>query len=194
MGDSTTMSLTEVMDRLRSATDGSRMTVGDIFQAFGSRAYGPLIFVLGVIALSPIGSIPGASLVTGTLIMLLAAQMQLRAGSPWIPGVLRRIGTGSDRARRSIDWADRHLAKVDRVVGPRWQWAETGWTIRLAGLAILALAATFYPLAFVPWGVVPPALAVTLLSLGLFTRDGLILLIGLGTALAAGFACFWLLG
>ena len=83
MGDSTTMSLTEVMDRLRSATDGSRMTVGDIFDAFGSRAYGPLIFVLGVVALSPVGSIPGASLVTGTLIMLLAAQMQLRAGSPW---------------------------------------------------------------------------------------------------------------
>ena len=193
MSESTAMSLTEVMDRLRSASDGSRMTVGDIFDAFGSRAYGPLIFVLGLVALSPVGSIPGASLLTGTLIVLLAAQMQLRAGSPWIPGMLRRIGTGSHRARRSIDWADRHFARVDRVVGPRWSWAEQGWTIRLAGLAILGLAMTFYPLAFLPWGVVPPALAVTLLALGLFTRDGLILLLGLAAAAGAGLACLWLL-
>ncbi len=191
--DSARMSLSDVMDRLREASDGDKTTLGDIFDAFGGRAHGPLIFVLAVIALSPVGSIPGASILTGTLIVLLAAQMQLSGDSPWIPGRLRRIGTGSARARRSIDWADRHMSRVDKVVGPRWEWAEQPWVIRLSGLAILALALTFYPLAFVPWGVAPPALAVTLLSLGLFTRDGMILLLGLACSFGAVFFAGWLL-
>jgi hypothetical protein len=42
-----------------------------------------------------------------------------------------------------------------------------------------------YPLALVPWGVIPPSLALTLFGLGLMSADGL--LIGAGLA-ASGIA------
>lgn len=179
------MSLSTVMAKLHDAAEGDRVTFGDVLEAFGSRAYGPLLFVLGLLVLSPLGAIPGVTILAGSIMTVLVVQM-LAGGTaaPWIPGFLGRIGMDGARARRSIDWADGKVRVLDRLVGPRWEWATGPWPVRLSACAIVLLAATFVPLALVPWGVVPPAIAITLLALALFTRDGLVLLAGLAATAA----------
>ena len=54
--------------------------------------------------------------------------------------------------------------------------------IWLIALTCIAMAALMFPLALVPFGVAPPAAAICLLALGLTSRDGLLVALGLGVA------------
>ncbi|MEM8755919.1 MAG: exopolysaccharide biosynthesis protein, partial [Pseudomonadota bacterium] len=77
-------SIHEVVDRtMETAENEEKLQVGDLLDSFGSRAFGPLFFILGAIPASPIGSIPGASIVIGALLLLLAAQMIFTDDAPW---------------------------------------------------------------------------------------------------------------
>ena len=78
-------SLTGLLDQLIGQTDGDQVTLGDLLDAFDSRSYGPLLLVPAFIAASPIGGIPGMSIVTGTLIILIAGQMLITTRRPWLP-------------------------------------------------------------------------------------------------------------
>jgi len=186
--DSDATSLTEVAERVRSAGDGRTVSVADILDAIGRRGFGPLILVFALIALSPVGAIPGASIVTAALITLLSVQLLARRSAPWAPARLRAIRIRQRRLDAGIDRLRPALARIDRVVRSRWRTlAEPPWSAAIP-LCCIALSALMIPLALVPWGVVPPAAAMVGLGLGLSARDGLVLAIGHG--LSAGAAVF----
>ena len=46
------------------------------------------------------------------------------------------------------------------------------------------LAITFFPLALLPFGVFVPAMTIVMLGVGITTRDGLVVLLGMGAAAA----------
>lgn len=178
---------------LKEAGDRDRMSVEDVLQAFGRRAYGPVFFSLGVIALSPIGAIPGASIVCATLVILLAVQMGLRHGPPWVPRRLTRIDVDAARARSGIARVEPWLGKLDAVTRPRWPELVDGPVIYVVVLALCALSLLMFPLALVPWGVMPVAFAIAVLGLGLLGRDGVMTLVGLGASVLADAAGGYLL-
>ena len=175
----------DTFERLRRAAAGETTSVGDLLDAFQRQAYGPLLFVIGLIALSPVGAIPGASIACGTLVVLLAVQMSLGGGAPWVPQALRRIRVDGDRARRSIDWAAPYVRRLGTVTRPRWENVQAGRAIHVVVGALCVLALSMYPLALVPWGVLPAAAGITLIGLGLLTRDGLLIFAGESLAVAA---------
>ncbi len=178
------MSISDVLDGVVDATEGGEVSIDDIFNAFGRRAYGPILFVIGVISISPIGSIPGASVFLGSLIIVLMAQYIVRDDAPWLPQWILKRRVGSKQAREAIEKVRPFFQKMERFVRPRFVYLnKPPWTYLNALCAIL-LALTFYPLAFVPWGVLPPSLGIALLGLGMMTSDGLILGIGLTVSLA----------
>lgn len=182
-------SVGDTLRALKRAGRSRETSIGDLLDAFGQRTYGPLLFAIGVIALSPIGAIPGASVVCASLVILLALQMSFSTGAPWAPRPLRRITVGSGTARHGIDKVEPHLRKLDRVIRPRWHRLLGRPALHLVSAALCVLAALMYPLALVPWGVMPVAAAITVISLGLLGRDGLLVAIGLGaTLLTVGFA------
>ena len=53
---------------LIDAADGDELRVEDLLEAYGTRSFGPLIAILGLIALSPIGAVPGIPALLGLLI------------------------------------------------------------------------------------------------------------------------------
>lgn len=190
--DADALSLEEVTDRIREAAeDGDKVSVDDIMDAIGRRAYGPLILVFALIAFAPvIGSIPGVSIVTGTVIILIAGQMLLQRKSPWIPGFLLRLRIGSETATKAMDKVRPAVQRVDRLLASRLRvLVKPPWT-HLTAVACVVMAAMMYPMAIVPWGVTAPSFALIVLSLGVTAHDGLLTAIGwalsLGTlALAA---------
>jgi hypothetical protein len=77
--------LTSIIDRLQAQADGPSISVDEIVRAFEDRGIGALCAVIGLVAAAPIvGAIPGVSIVTGTLVLLCAAQFVF--GRSHIPG------------------------------------------------------------------------------------------------------------
>lgn len=183
----------DTLERLRRAAAGHTTSVGDLLDAFQRRAYGPLLFVIGLIALSPVGAIPGASIACGTLVVLLAVQMSLGEGAPWVPQALRRVRVDGERARHSIDWAAPYARRLGKVTRARWEEVHDGRAIHVVVGALCVLALSMYPLALVPWGALPAAAGITVIGLGLLTRDGVLILAGEALAVAAAGLGFVLL-
>jgi hypothetical protein len=187
------MTLTDVADRIHDAADGETVSVRDMMDEIGQRAFGPLLLVFALIGLSPVGSIPGASVVVGSLIILIASQLLMRRKTPWIPSRLLRIDVGSDKVRSGIGRIRPFLARVDRLIRPRWQAVVRPPWFYAVPVACIALAALMYPLALVPWGVLPPVMAIAVLSLGLSAHDGLLTALGLASSAVALAASIYLL-
>jgi len=177
-----------VIARIRMAGDGGTISLAEVFAALDRRAYGPLVFVVGVIALSPLGAIPGASVVCAGVVILLALQMSLRRGPPWTPDLFHRIRADSGRAERALDRVEPYLKKVERLTRARWQWLFKPPGLHAVTAALCGLAVLMLPLALVPWGVMPVAFAITAIGLGLLTRDGILVSMGIAAAIAAGLA------
>ncbi|MCB9959298.1 MAG: exopolysaccharide biosynthesis protein [Rhodospirillaceae bacterium] len=183
--DADALSLEEVTDRIREAAeDGDTVSVDDVMDAIGRRAFGPLILVFALIAFAPvIGSIPGVSIVTGTVIILIAGQMLLQRGSPWIPGFLLRLRIGSEAVKTAMDKVRPAVRRVDRLLASRWRaLVKPPWT-HVTALVCVVMAAMMYPMAIVPWGVTAPSFALIVLSLGVTAHDGLLSAIGWALAL-----------
>lgn len=177
--------LVTVADEVEDAARQDRVSVGDVVDAIGKRAFAPLLLVFSLISMSPVGSIPGASISLATLMILVAGQAMLGRGSLWFPGWILRLRVKAERARSSMDWAKPYLQRVDGFLKPRWQMLLRPPAPRLVSMICILLALTMYPLALIPWGVVAPSLAILFLSLGLLSRDGLVVAAGLAITLVA---------
>ena len=172
--------VSSVLDDLERTGGERTVSVGDMIDAFEHRSLGVLMTVFSLIAAIPIiGGIPGMSILTGTLILLAIGQSFVGGGSLWMPDAVRRRSLERQKYDKALKKSRPWLERVDRVVRPRLTALSSGranrWVISIAA-ALLAL--TFYPLAFIPWGVTAPALGVLAFGLGLMARDGLFVLAG----------------
>ncbi|MCH9809499.1 MAG: exopolysaccharide biosynthesis protein [Alphaproteobacteria bacterium] len=183
--------LTDIIDRLDEQLDEGQLSVDDVLDAFEDRSFGALYTVIGLIAAAPVvGAIPGMSIITGTLIFLIAIQHAAGRKHPWIPRVLRDRSIGADKLEKATEKVRPYARAVDRHVRPRLNWVISGvLQRRFAAVVICMLALTMIPLALVPWGVQPPATAILLFGVAMMGRDGVFatsayLLVGLTAYLA----------
>src|SRR3954467_1160378 len=64
------------------------LTVGEMVDHFGERAFGALLFAFSVPNLLPLP--PGSSTVLGAPLLILAPQLMLGVKAPWLPRALKR--------------------------------------------------------------------------------------------------------
>lgn len=183
------------MDRLLEQTRGeATLTVDDIVGAFGSRAFGPLVLVPALIGLLPVGAIPVLPTVMGTFIVLVAGQHLLRLGTPWLPRVVRERSLARERVVAAFDDGRRWARRLDRITRPRLQVMTRGPMETVVALAVVSMGCLMPPLELVPFGVMLPAGAVTILGLAMTGRDGVLVAIGLAVCTAAvGLVAWWFL-
>jgi hypothetical protein len=184
--------LVEVLDEVKDSGDGARVTVGALLDRWGDRAFGPLLLVPALLAVAPaIGAIPGMSIGTAAFIMLVAVQRLAGRRCPWLPGRLRRVGLPQRRLDQAAEWLKPYMARLEKVLRPRWPRLSQPPFTQLVALACIALAILMIPLAFVPFGVLLPGAAIAILAAGLTVQDGLVMTLGCaagGAALSTGAA------
>lgn len=186
-------SLAGLFDDVLANVEGSSISFGEAVATFREQAYGPLLLVPSLLALVPvIGAIPGVSVLTATLIVLIAGQMLVGRSTPWLPGRLRNVSLSREQLERAVSIMRPYLEALDRWTRPRLLFLSEPPVYLLIPVVCILLALMMYPLAVVPWGVTPPALALTILSIGLTLRDGYVLGAGYAVTALSVIAGVWL--
>lgn len=185
-------SLTDLLDQLedRAQDDDAEVSFGDLMDAMQTRSFAPLLLVPGLIAFGPTGAIPGMSLLTGTILFLVAIQIVFGRDHPWLPRKILDVEVSAGRLEKLIEASRKPARFIDGILKHRLDTFTDGWPARAGAIMCALMALTMFPLALVPWGVMAPAVSIVAYSLGLAARDGALVL----TSLVMGVAGLGLTG
>jgi hypothetical protein len=156
--------------RLRRHGRHDGMTLAEASSIVAQRSTPLLLLFLGLLGFLPSPGLP-LGMITGTLVVCIALGMLLRPGPPPIPGFLGRRRLSARLLHRAMRFAIPFVRRLERGFRPRLAWAVSG-----AGAAIAALGLVVQGIGLalpLPFGNLPFAFGIVLLSLGLLTRDGL---------------------
>ena len=168
MNDTTErLPLSDVLRVLANDPGRERISIGDLLEALGDRALGALMFVFAVPNVLP--TPPGTSSVLGAPLVFLAAQLAL-GREPWLPAFIsnRSMSCYVLRAlvRRIAPW----LMRAENILRPRARALAAPPMEYVVGFVCFILAVIL--VLPIPFGNIPPALAISLMSLGVLERDG----------------------
>ena len=166
--------------RAAAALGDERVSMQTLAQAHGPAAQGTWLLMMAVPCLLPV---PGVGTVLGLGLLALAVTMWRGQTADALPGRVAGLEMSPVWARRVL----KLLASAYALAG-RWarerlcpiaQAERSAWLAATVGLMAVLLVLP------IPFGNVLPALALMLLGLGLVFRDGLVVALGLGAAVAA---------
>lgn len=179
-------SVNDILDRVvELANEEDRVSVGDVVEALGGRGFGPLLVVIPLIDISPIGGIPGLPTALALVIVLVAVQMALGRRHMWLPGFIRRRSLGSLRVKKAAASLRRVARVMDRWFHGRMPALTKGPFLRIAAVGVIALACTVPPLELLPFATTAPMLAIAAFGLAVTVRDGALMI---GAIVLAGAA------
>jgi hypothetical protein len=167
----------EVLRAAAMGSDSEFITIREIVDAFGERAFGFVIILFSLPNCVP--APPGVLSIFGVPVLLFAIQMALGRKKPWLP---RRILDKSFRRADLIGILDKaapKLAYVERMLKPRAVWLFSPVMERVFGVFVALLSLSVI-LPF-PGTNYLPAFATVFLSMALIEEDGVVL--GMGAAL-----------
>lgn len=159
------------------------LTVGQMLEAFDSRAFGATLLVFGLLNCLPLP--PGSSTILSLPILLLAPQIALGANAPWLPRGLVEKPLKRDDLRGLFKRISPVLRRLEVVTRPR-----LGFLFAAGGERFIGVVCTLLAMVLVlpiPLGNLAPGATVAVLALALLQRDGLLALLGylMATASAA---------
>lgn len=183
------VSLSSLLLNFARQFEGERVSVRDIKNSLGRRSFGLMLFVLAIPNSLPIVGIPGVSAVTGFPILLIACQMVLGYEQIWLPKWISRRDFSREGFLKLIEKTMPWLARIERLLKPRWLWLVKGNIERF--LAAVCVLMAFLLILPIPLGNLPPGFSLLLISLGLIERDGACVALGLALSV---FSVFYLQG
>ena len=170
--------LSELLDRLAHEDDSERIAFGDLLEAVGERAFGALILVFSIPAVM-VGVIPGISTLLGLPLLLLSIQLAIGSPRPWLPRSVSARSLERSAFARVVTTIRPRLRRFEKLLKPRLLALTSTWAERGIGLCcLIAAVLVFLP---IPLGNLLPAVALCAFGLALMERDGVLVLLGLGT-------------
>lgn len=166
--------LSEILASLADDTSRERVSVADIFQAMGDRAFGALILIFALPNVIP--SPPGTSALTGAPLVFLSAQLML-GQSPWLPKIIANRSIARSDFSAVVSRVSPWLARGERMLRPRLGFLIHPPAEYLTGFLCLILSIIL--ILPIPLGNILPAIAICLFSFGILERDGLCVLLGM---------------
>jgi hypothetical protein len=183
----------DILKELAQRATGERVSLRDIVEALGERAFGVLLLIFALPNAVGLGTIPGVSTLFGVPQIFVAVQMVMGRERLWLPAWLLDRSIARRDFQTMVDKSLPHILKIERFLRPRWSALSTTTAERLLGLVFLLLAVIVsLP---IPFANQPPAVAMAFIAIGLIARDGVYVTVGLGiAALAVALAAAVVLG
>jgi hypothetical protein len=170
--------LMRLLDQLEHETGDGQVSVRDVLELLGPRAFTPMLLVPCLALVSPVSAVPGVPSFLSLLVGLVAVQMVFGQTRIWLPVFLLDRAIDATRLRRAVGVMRRPVAVVDPWINERLTWLADK-PANLPALLIFCTVSFLMPLIeFVPFLTSTLASAMTLFAIGLFARDGLFMLAG----------------
>ena len=166
------------------ANDPARetITIADIRDAMGDRAFGALMFVFAAPNTLPVNA-PGVSVVLGIPLLFLSLQLVAGLAVPWLPRALVQRAVSRPRFARVMQYVVPWVRRAETFSRPRWPLFAAGLAERLIGLWCAFLSVVL--ILPVPFGNMGPGIAICILAFALLERDGKATITGFGISVAA---------
>jgi hypothetical protein len=151
-----------------------RITLAELVQVFGDRAFGALMLIFAIPNVLPLP--PGSSSVLGAPLILIAGQLAIGRRVLWLPAAFLGKSVPRDYLRRVVARLLPSLRWMERMLAPRLGLLFGPVGDRLIGITCLVLSIIlFLP---IPFGNMLPAAAIACFSLGLIQKDGAAAILG----------------
>ena len=162
-------------DIVKSIDTQQDMTIGQLVDSLGERAFGALMFIFAVPNVIP--TPPGTSAILGLPLVILTYQVMMGRQSLWLPQTVRKRQISRNMLQTFVSKVLPVMGRLERILRPRFGFVvSSDLAERVIGLVAFPLALIlFLP---IPFGNIPPAAAIACLALGLAERDGLAVLLG----------------
>jgi hypothetical protein len=153
------------------------VSINDIIHALGHKGHPILFLILACPFLIPV-PLPGVSVVLGTIIAIFGFDY-LRASEIRLPGKLGNLKITSSTLKKILLNAVKWLRRIEPYIHPRHEnLIRTNGLLEKFSAFMIIISAVILLLPLPPGTNFPPALVITLLSLGLIEKD--LVLIGVG--------------
>lgn len=171
------VSLSFLLLNFARQVQGERISMRELKDSLGRRSFGLILFVLAIPNVLPFVAIPGVSSVIGAPILLIAFQMMLGYQHIWLPKWIANSSMSSQNFLKIIEKAAPWLARMEKLLKPRWNGLAKGKIEPYLGAVCVLMA--FLLMLPIPLGNLFPAISILLISLGLIERDGVCVAAGL---------------
>ena len=172
-------SLSAIIDQVMNVAQSERVSLREVLERIGDASFAPILLLPAVAVATPLSGIPMFSSLMGIVICLVSMQMLVRKRHIWLPDwVLRRQVRGHvvQRAFKSAypvaNWLDARTYSRLRVFVHRP-------FVFVPQLLCVLSGAVMPLLEFVPFTSSVMGVGVALLALGMLTRDGVVVLLGM---------------
>lgn len=167
--DATPHELNDILSRLQRAAQGAdRVSVGTLVDAMGRSSMAAVLLVPALLLISPLSGVPGASIMGGTMIALIAGQIVLQRQKVWLPEFLRARRLPAATLQRALGWLRRPARRLDGLATPRPDGEEPWWT-RILAVICLGLGLTMPLMEILPFASSIIATLVAALALAMLT-------------------------
>ena len=169
--------ITRLVAEVAAQCPGERITLGEMAEAFGDRAFG----MLSLLLLLP-GLLPGMASVFGTPLLILGVQMGLGYRVPKLPGMLARQSIKRSDLLRLASASSKGLNRIERFIKPR-----PGFFTSPLGERIIGWLTAYVAIMLIlpgPGTNGPPAFGNIVMALGLIEHDSKVTALGVALTVA----------
>ncbi len=167
--------LIAALEEIAAEAGETGLSLGAFSHRLGERVFGVLLFALAIPVCMPF--LYGVPQVVALPMMAIAAQMAAGRPEPWMPRRFAERQIGKAGLERMATGARKWFGWVESLARPRLTFLSGPTAERLVGgVFVLFCASILVPL---PATNTTPGIAIALASIGLITRDGLLVLAGL---------------
>lgn len=166
-------SLSDLLD-LVGARAGTTLSVADILETFGNRAFGAMMFIFAAPLILPMP--PGVSAILGAPLIFVTFQWMLGRRTLWLPKALLDRTMNVSDFRLVSEKMSPYLHRLERHMKPRLTFMYNPLGDRIVGALCFVLSLiVFLP---IPLGNMLPSFAIAVFALGGAERDGVAAIVG----------------
>ncbi len=169
----------QVLERIATETTGIRrhVTLEAILEAVGTRSFGTLLLLPGLILFSPLSGIPTVPTTMGVFTLLISLQILFRRQALWLPRWLLDRTVRRKKLIRSLRWLRKPARVIDRMLKPRFSFLVRGIGADVIAAICIIIALSLPLMEFILFSASSAGLVLTIFGLSLTARDGLLALL-----------------
>lgn len=175
--DKESVSASAVLEGVVSKNTADSITFHELKIAFHERGFG-LLMVIFILPLSiPFPYPPGFTTVLVVPVFIFSLQMAFGMDAPWLPKWVERQAIKRVTLAKVIEKASPALKKVERLLRPRLYFVSTRGGEKIMGIFCIIFSLSIaVP---VPLTNLLPGVGIMVMALGLLSKDGITIMIGM---------------